>query len=131
MSLLLLLRTSGRTLTLALGAGSFSLVGQDAIGVLGEPLACGAFSLTGEPAAFGRTHIFPTSYGPFTFAGESAGADLAEPLSRGVFALFGEPAGLFISYPVPPAATAKFSWHMQGLRVMVPQPARAIFYWKV
>ena len=129
--MLLLLMPLGRVLTLPLAGGAIALSGQAANFSLIEPLGSGAFSLFGEPAAFRRTYIFQTSCGSFGLTGEPAGAGFVKPLNLGFFALLGEPAYLFVSYPVPPAATAKFSWHMQGLGVMVSQSAHATFYWKV
>ena len=129
--MLLLLMPLGRVLTLPLAGGAVSLSGQAASFSLSEPLGCGAFSLLGEPAAFRRTYIFQTSCGSFGLTGEPAGAGFVKPLNPGFFVLLGEPAYLFVSYPVPPAAVAKFSWHMQGLSPIVAAPARATFYWKV
>ena len=76
-----------------------------------EPLECGAFALSGEPATLSRSRNFS--------------------VGSGSFMLLGEPAYLFVSYPVPLVAIAKFSWHMQGLSPIVAAPARATFYWKV
>ena len=129
--MLLLLMPLGRVLTLPLAGGAIALSGQAASFSLSEPLECGAFALSGEPATLSRTRIFPASSGVFTFTGEPAGAGLAKASGCGFFTLLGEPAYLFVSYPVPPAAVAKFSWHMQGLSPIVAAPARATFYWKV
>ena len=149
--MLLLLMPLGRVLTLPLAGGAIALSGQAAGFSLTEPLGCGAFALSGETAAFRRTRIFPAAFGSFSVIGEPVGAGFAkssscgffsvigEPVgagfakssSCGFFTLLGEPAYLFVSYPVPPAATAKFSWHMQGLSPIVAAPARATFYWKV
>ena len=129
--MLLLLMPLGRILTLPLNGGAIALSGQAASFSLTEPLGCGAFALSGEPAAFRRTRIFPAASGVFAFTGEPVGAGLSKSSSCGSFTLLGEPAYLFVSYPVPPAAVAKFSWHMRGSGSMVPAPARATFYWKV
>ena len=129
--MLLLLMPLGRVLTLPLAGGAIALSGQAAGFSLTEPLGCGAFALSGETAAFRRTRIFPAAFGSFSVIGEPVGAGFAKSSSCGFFTLLGEPAYLFVSYPVPPAATAKFSWHMQGLSPIVAAPARATFYWKV
>ena len=129
--MLLLLMPLGRVLTLPLAGGAVALSGQAASFSLTEPLGCGAFELLGEPATLRRTRIFPAASGVFAFTGEPVGAGLSKSSSCGFFTLLGEPAYLFVSYPVPLVAIAKFSWRMQGLSPIVAAPARATFYWKV
>lgn len=129
--MLLLLMPLGRILTLPLNGGAIALSGQAASFSLTEPLGCGSLALSGEPATLSRSRIFPAAFGSFSVIGEPVGAGLSKSSSCGSFTLLGEPAYLFVSYPVPPAATAKFSWHMQGLSPIVAAPARATFYWKV
>ena len=143
------------SLTEPLGCGAFALSGETAafrsthllsaaygaFAFTGEPAtlrrsrtfsaAYGAFALTGEPATFRSTRIFPAASGVFAFTGEPVGAGLSKSSSCGFFTLLGEPAYLFVSYPVPLVAIAKFSWRMQGLSPIVAAPARATFYWKV